>query len=190
LDGAYEAKRDALQTEADAIDDDLIKTYAECTARIVDVFARAAALADRVGRELPAIPPVLQNSANSTPLSLVCCRMSCSSPSTANKNFGRRNPQARSPLTLRSPWCYRTQVPDSPILQFNSNVARDRERAAAVRRILSARDPDLGGTAERRGTRACCAHGLISSAPELPVHGPVLFRRVLFKFIPSVVPTA
>jgi hypothetical protein len=54
---AYAAKRDALQAEADAIEEQLVQIYGECSERIVDAFERASAFQDRVRQELPAIPP-------------------------------------------------------------------------------------------------------------------------------------
>lgn len=52
----YEAKRDELQAEADAIEDELIETYCDCAERMMDMFDRASDFRDRVRGELP-FPP-------------------------------------------------------------------------------------------------------------------------------------
>jgi hypothetical protein len=54
---AFAATRDALQAESDAIEDELIGIYRECSERIIDVFERASAFQDRVRRKLPPVPP-------------------------------------------------------------------------------------------------------------------------------------
>jgi hypothetical protein len=53
---AYAAKRDALQSEGDALEAELIQTYQDCAEQIVSAFARAVAFQDRVRRELPSLP--------------------------------------------------------------------------------------------------------------------------------------
>jgi hypothetical protein len=53
---AFTIKRDALQSDGDAIETELVETYSEAARQIVDVFARASAFRDRVRQELPAVP--------------------------------------------------------------------------------------------------------------------------------------
>jgi hypothetical protein len=54
---AFAVKRDALQAEGDALEQELDETYCEYAERIVDVFRRASAFRDRVRQELPPVPP-------------------------------------------------------------------------------------------------------------------------------------
>ncbi len=54
---SYCEKRDALQTESDALAQELVETYSDAAQRIYDVFTRAVAFRERAARILGYPPP-------------------------------------------------------------------------------------------------------------------------------------
>ena len=98
---AYVAKRDALQTEANAIEDELIQTYCEYSARIVDVFERASAFQNRVRQELPAIPAGVAAFRKFDPSVAQMLRDVVLVDLEGKRGSGRSDPQARLPPNLR-----------------------------------------------------------------------------------------